>query len=169
MVPVLLLNVTVVALTVFWKAAPPLLVMVKVPISVPTAPLTFTAAVLLKVTFDELPLLTPLIAPVLIGVAAPLPNVKVTPSLIVTAPNVIVPVPAVIVVSAVTVVLLLPRFTLWLVAEIVPATDLLEGAVAVTPPVKLELSPESFPNVRAPVLLNVVAEVMLTPALKVML
>ena len=44
--------VTVAAPTVLWNVTPPDLVIVMVPINVPTAPLTVTAPVVLKVTFD---------------------------------------------------------------------------------------------------------------------
>ena len=52
-VPVVAVKVTVVALTVELKVAPPELVMVMVPMLVPTAPLTVTAPVVLKVMLDE--------------------------------------------------------------------------------------------------------------------
>ena len=51
-VPVVLVSVTVVAASVLWNVAPPDWVIVMVPILVPTAPVTVTVPVVLKVTFD---------------------------------------------------------------------------------------------------------------------
>ena len=52
-VPVVLVRVTVVATVVLWNVTPPDLVIVIVPILVPTAPDTVTAPVVLMVRFDE--------------------------------------------------------------------------------------------------------------------
>ena len=74
------------------KVIPPEFVTVSAPISVPIAPLTVTTPAVLKVIFEGLPPATPVIELSVIGVAAPAPKVKVTPSLSVTAPSVICPV-----------------------------------------------------------------------------
>ena len=83
------------------KSIPPELVTVNVPISVPIAPLTVTAAVVLIVRFDLGPLATPLIDVNVIGVAAPAPKTSVIPSATVAAPNEILPVPELKVVLAI--------------------------------------------------------------------
>ena len=74
------------------KVIPPEFVTVSAPISVPIAPLTVTTSVVLKVIFEGLLPATPVMEARVIGVAAPVPSVKVTPSLSVTAPSVIRPV-----------------------------------------------------------------------------
>ena len=84
--PVVLVKVTVVASTVLLKVVPPELVMVSVPISVPMAPLTVTAPVVLIVMLDEEPPVVPLIEERLIGLALPLPIVKYAPFANVVAP-----------------------------------------------------------------------------------
>ena len=73
------------------KVIPPELVMVKVPISVPIAPETVIADVVLKVIFDLALPAVPEIELNVIGVAAPAPRTKVAPSSRVTAPRVIRP------------------------------------------------------------------------------
>ena len=82
------------------KSIPPEFVTVNVPISVPIAPLTVTADVVLIVKFDLGPLATPLTEVNVIGVAAPAPRTSVMPSATVAAPNVILPVPELKVVLA---------------------------------------------------------------------
>jgi len=74
------------------KVAPPELVMVSVPISVPIAPDTSIVLRVLNVTLEAVPPVVPVIVVIDIGVAAPAPMVRVTPSDSVTAPVVIWPV-----------------------------------------------------------------------------
>ncbi len=75
----------------------------------------------------------------------------------VVLPSVIAPVEVPPTVAlAVTVTPVVPRLmTAVSAAEIVPAMRLLDGAVAVTPPVNAVLSVASLPSVNVPVLLNV--------------
>jgi len=74
-VPVVSVKVTVLAPTVLLKVVPPELVIVRVPILVPTAPLTVTTPVVLIVRF-ALPLDGPVTVVRLIGVATPVPMVR---------------------------------------------------------------------------------------------
>ena len=160
--PVVFVNVTVVAVTVLEKVVPPELVSVIVPISVPTAPLTLMTPVVFNVKFDTVPLAVPVTAPKLIAFAIPVPTVNVTLSANVALPNVIAPVelPPTVVLKP-TLTALVPRLiTPVPLAAIVPAIDLLLGAVAITPPVNVVLSVAESPNVTVPVLANVV-----TPAI----
>ena len=87
--PVVFVNVTVVALTAPLNVVPPEFVIVKVPMSVPIAPETVTAPAVFSVRLEALPLATPETVVMLIGVAAPAPTVSVLPSEIVIAPKVI--------------------------------------------------------------------------------
>ena len=87
--PVVFVNVTVVALTAPLNVVPPELVIVKVPMSVPIAPEAVTAPVVLIVMLEAEPLATPDTVVMLIGVDAPVPTVNVLPSEIVIAPKVI--------------------------------------------------------------------------------
>ena len=100
------------------------------------------------------------------GVAAPVPIVIVKPLLMVALPSVICPVDAPPTVElAVTVTAVVPRLiTPVPKAEIVPAIDLLLGAVAITPAVNWVLSPAASPNVSVPVFLNSTAELGVAPA-----
>jgi hypothetical protein len=79
--------------------------------------------------------------------------------------NVIFPLPLLSVVFPVNVMVpAVPKLIAAFVVLIVPARLLLLGAVAVTPPVKVKLSPASSPIVRLPVLLKVTAFVIVPPA-----
>ena len=62
------------------------------PIFVPIAPLTVTTSLVLMVILDLTPVV-PLMELRVIGVAAPLPSVRVAPGLTVAAPKVIRPTP----------------------------------------------------------------------------
>jgi hypothetical protein len=75
-VPVVLVNVTVEALTVLLKVAPPEFVTVTVSMLVPTAPDTVTVPVVLKVRFEE-PEEYPVTDDIDMGVATPVPRVRV--------------------------------------------------------------------------------------------
>ena len=86
---VVLVIATVATLTAPLNVAPPELVIVKVPISVPIAPEAVTAPVVLIVTLDAEPLAVPETLDKLIALAIPVPKVKVTPSAKVVAPKVI--------------------------------------------------------------------------------
>ena len=88
-VPVVLVNATVAAFTVLLNVVPPEFVIVRVPMSVPTAPETVTAPVVLIVKLEAEPLATPETVVMLIGVTAPAPTVSVFASEIVIAPKVI--------------------------------------------------------------------------------
>ena len=92
-VPVVLLRVTVVAATVLEKVVPPELVMVRVPISVPTAPLTETAPAELMVRLDDVPLGVPETLDKFTAPAPELVSVRLALSARVRAPKVMVPVP----------------------------------------------------------------------------
>lgn len=72
---VVLVIATVAASTVLLKVVPPELVIVMVPIRVPTAPLTVTAPLVSKVRL-AVPLAGPVTVVRLTGVAAPAPKVK---------------------------------------------------------------------------------------------
>ena len=128
---------------------------VKVPVPRLTV-LAVTVPVVLRVKPDPAPPL--LTVPKVMGVAAPVPIVSVKPLLMVALPSVICPVDAPPTVElAVTVTAVVPRLiTPVPKAEIVPAIDLLLGAVAITPAVNWVLSPAASPNVNVPVFPNVV-------------
>ena len=159
--------VKVAALTVLANVVPFELVSVIVPISVPTAPLTLMTPVVFNVKFDTVPLAVPVTAPKLIAFAIPVPTVNVTLSANVASAKVMVPVePPPTVAFAVTAIAVLPKLmALVPLAAIVPAIDLLLGAVAVTPPVNVSVSDASFPKVTVPVLVKVTAFVIVPPAL----
>ena len=70
-----------------------------------------------------------------------------------------------IVVLSVTVTGLFKLITPVPAAEIVPATEIEAGAVAVTPPVKARLSLAASPKTKAPVSLKVTAFVIVPPLL----
>ena len=160
--PVVFVSVTVFALTAPEKVAPPELVKVTVPMSVPIAPDTETAPVVFKVKFDALPAAVPVTELKLIGAATPVPTVNVVPSAKVAAPKVICPVEDPPTVElAVTLIGVLRLITPVPAAETVPAKLILEGAVAITPPVKAELSVASLPKVSVPVFAKVVAPAIL--------
>ena len=150
---------TVAALTVLLKVMPPELVMVRVPISVPIAPPTVTAPVVLIVKFDADPPSIPLIDDKLIAFAIPVPMVRVIPSAIVVAPKVMVPValpPNVLLARTLTAVVPKLIMLVVLLAAIVPARYFVLGAVAVKPLVKVNVPPLA-PSVKVPVLLKVTA------------
>ena len=88
-VAVVLVIATVATLTAPPNVAPPELVIVKVPMSVPIAPEAVTAPVVLIVTLDAEPLAVPETLDRLIALAMPVPKVNVTPSTKVVAPKVI--------------------------------------------------------------------------------
>jgi hypothetical protein len=91
-VPVVAVNVTVAALTVLENVVPPDLVTVTVPISVPTAPLTVTAPVVLIVKLEVGLPAVPVTEDKLNIFPIPVPTVRVTSFAKVAAPNVIFPV-----------------------------------------------------------------------------
>lgn len=128
------------------------------PIFVPIAPFRITAPVDVTVRLLTAPDAVPVTDPKVIAFAIPVPTVNVTELAKVALPNVMAPVdvpPTVVVPPTVTEVV--PRLITPVPAEVtVPLIDLLEGAVAVTPPVKARVSPPS-PKVSVPVLLKVVA------------
>ena len=127
--------------------------------SVPTAPLTVTAPVVLIVRLETVPLSVPVTVDKVIDVAAPAPTVNVAPSARVAAPKVICPVdvpPTVELPPTLTPVSESPKvITPDPAAVTVPFKLILLGAVATTPPVNAVASPP-FPRVTVPVLENVV-------------
>ena len=142
------------------------LVMVMVPMSVPTAPVTMTALVVLMVKLLTVPAAVPVTAARLIALAMPVPTVRVTLSARVALPRSILPVVAPpTVASAVTETPVLPpprvMVLVPVVAAIVPAMLTEEGAVAVTPSTKVVLSAASLPRVTVPVFRKVVVPAML--------
>ena len=150
---VLSLKVIVAALTVLENVVPPDRVIVTVPMSVPTAPLTVTAPVVLIVKLEAVPLAVPVTEDKLNVFALPVPTVKVTPSAKVAAPNVIFPVdvpPTVEFPETVTPVV--PKLITPVPAAVIVQLIVLElGAVAVTPPVNAVVPTK----VTVPVLANV--------------
>ena len=88
-VAVVLVIETVAAFTVLLNVVPPEFVIVKVPMSVPIAPETVTAPIVLIVILELEPFAVPEILDKLIAFAIPVPKVKVTPSTKVVAPKVI--------------------------------------------------------------------------------
>ena len=167
-VPAVLVSDTVAASTVLLKVVPPELVSVSVPMSVPTAPVTLTAAVVFSVRFDAVPPAVPLTLPSVSGVAAPVPTVRVLLSARVALPSVIWPVEAPpTVASSVTLTAVVPRLmTAVPAALMVPAMFFDDGAVAVTPPVNARLSAAASPSVSVPVLRKLTALVIVPPALR---
>ena len=139
------------------KVVPPELVMVRVPILVPTAPPMATSPVVLIVRF-ALPLTGPVTVVSVIGVAAPAPTVRLLFRLI--APVVIWPVdapPMIDVPPMLTAVPLSPKVITPVPAAVtIPFTVIALGAVATTPPVKLMVSALSLPKAKVPVLAKVV-------------
>ena len=88
--PVVFVKATVAAFTVEPKVVPPLLVRVRVfKAFAPMAPLVVTAPVVLMVKLEVPADVCSVTVLKLMGVAAPVPTVKVWPSLIVVEPNVI--------------------------------------------------------------------------------
>ena len=73
------------------KVVPPLLVIVRVPMSVPTVPVTLTGAAVLSVRLDAVPPAVPDTVARSIGVAAPAPTVSVVLSARVAGPRRIAP------------------------------------------------------------------------------
>ena len=148
--------VTVLAVTVLWKATPPDWVMVMVPMSVLTAPATVTAPVVSSVRLLTVPSAVPVTEPKVMALAMPVPTVRVTPSANVAFPKVIAPVdvPPTIE-SPTTATGLVPRLMTPIPAAVMfPLIVLLDGAVAMTPPVNAELPPD--PMVTTPVFSKVV-------------
>ena len=149
--------VTVAALTAPLNVVPPDCVIVKVPMSVPTAP-AVTAPKVLRVRLLANPAAVPVIDPRVMILLIPVPTVRVTLSTRVAFPIVIAPVdvpPTSDVPPTFTPVV--PRLiTPVPAAVIVPLMVLLEGAVATTPPVNPIVSPPS-PSVTVPVFPKVVA------------
>lgn len=144
------------------------------PIFVPIAPFKITAPVDVTVRLLTAPAAVPLTDPKVIAFAIPVPTVRVTPLAKVAFPKVMAPVdvpPTVVVPPTVTEVV--PRLITPVTAAVmVPLMALLEGAVAVTPPVKARASavgnPPS-PKVKIPVLLKVVipAIVLFAPVIEI--
>ena len=157
---VLLLNVTVAALTVLLNVVPPDWVMVTVPISVPTAPPMVAVPVVLIVILEAVLPAVPVTDERLKVLAIPVPTVSVTPSAKVAAPKVICPIevpPTVELPPTLIPVLLSPNvMTPTPAAVTMPFKLIALGAVAITPPVKLIVSP-SLPKVTVPVFEKVVA------------
>ena len=85
--PVVFVNVTVVALTAPLNVVPPEFVIVKVPMSVPILELNVTPATELMVIFDDEPEAVPVTEFTVIRAGPPLPKVNVTPSRSVTLPS----------------------------------------------------------------------------------
>jgi len=135
MVPVVLVNVTVAASTVLENVVPPDLVTVTVPISVPTAPLTVTAPVVLIVKLETEFNAVPVTEDKEIGVSAPAPTVNVLLSDKVAAPIVICPVDAPPIVESPVIETVPKVITPVPAALTVPLIVLELGAVAITPPV----------------------------------
>jgi len=128
----------------------------------PILPLTLMVAVLFKVRSAVLALVASSTELRLIGEATPVPIVKVLASAMVVAPKVIAPVEVPpMLVSAVTATGLFKSITPVPAAVIVPATEILDCVVAVTPPVKAVLEPARLLIVKLPVLLKLLAPVML--------
>ncbi len=157
--------VAVAAATVLWKVVPPELVMVKSPISVPTAPATVTAPVVLMVKLLDVPDAVPVTAAILIVLAMPVPTVSVTPSSRMALPRVIVPVDVpptkpladlmfIAVSESPRVIIPMPA------AVTVPMRLIAEGLVAMMPPVKLKTSEPALPKVSEPLLPKVVSPAM---------
>ena len=149
--------VTVAALTAPLNVVPPDCVIVKVPMSVPTAPATVTDPNVLRVRLLANPAAVPVIDSRLMILLIPVPTVRVTLSARVAFPIVIAPVdvpPTSDVPPTFTPVV--PRLiTPVPAAVIVPLMVLPEGAVATTPPVNPIVSPP-LPSVTVPVFPNVV-------------
>ena len=143
--------VTVAALTAPLNVVPPDCVISRVPVP-RLAVLAVTVPVVLRVKPDPAPPL--LTDPKVIAFAIPVPTVSVNPLLIVASPSVIAPVDAPPTVAfAVTVTGVVPRLIAPVPnAEIVPAINLLLGAVAITPAVNWVLSPAASPSVSVPAL-----------------
>ncbi len=121
----------------------------------PSAPLTVIAPVVFNVKLDELAVVVLLTELKLIGVAAPVPTIKVLLSLSVVAPKVICPVdvPPMVVLSRTFTV---PKLIIPIpAAEIVPSTLTCEGAVAVTPPINAVVLDAALLIVTEPKLLKV--------------
>ena len=161
---------TVVASTVSLKVVPPLLVIVIVPISVPTASATATTPVVSMVKFDGLPASVPSTASRLMALAIPVPTVKVASSARIASPRSIRPVaepPILALAVTATAVSASPNVIVLapVVAAIVPAILRADGAVAVRPPLKVMLSVASLPKVTAPVFRNSVSVDIVPPAL----
>ena len=134
------------------KVTPPELVMVRVPMSVPTLPLKVTTSVVLIVMCDLAPAAVPEIELKVIGVAAPAPSVKVAPSSKVTAPKVIRPVVGlrVVLTSKRTGTLMNSSLA---VAERVWALIVTAEVLAIDrPPTKLKVSVAKSPKRMVPVL-----------------
>ena len=85
--PVVLVNVTVVAFTAPLNVVPPEFVIVKVPMSVPMLELNVTPATESMVIFDCVPEAVPATEFTVISAGPPLPKVNVTPSSKVTLPS----------------------------------------------------------------------------------
>ena len=165
-VPVVLVMVVVAVSTVLWNVVPPELVMVRFPMSVPTAPANITAPVVLTVKLSAVPPAVPVTAAILITLAMPVPTVSVTPFSRMALPRVTVPVDApptkpladlmfIAVSESPRVIIPMPA------AVIVPMRLIAEGLVAMTPPVKLKTSEPAFPKVSEPLLPKVVSPAML--------
>ncbi len=159
---------TAAASTVDWNVTPPELVIVTVPMSVPTASATVTTPVVLSVRFDEVPKAVPDTASRLMALPIPVPTVSVTLSASVTSPRSIRPVaapPTAALAVTDTPVFASPSVIVLAadVAATVPAIDTELGAVAVTPAVNVSVSPASLPKVSAPVFENVVAVSIVPP------
>ena len=137
------------------------MVMVRFLISVPIAPATVTAPVVLMVKLLDPGEANPVTAARLIVLAMPVPTVRVTLSSRMALPRVMVPVeapptkplPSLMVIAvpeSPRVIIPAPA------AVIVPLRLIAEGLVAMMPPVKLKTSEPTFPKVSKPLLPKVV-------------
>jgi len=132
--------VTVPAVSVEPKVAVPELVRVTEPRSVPTAPVTLTAPRVSKVMAEVAPPAVPLMAPVVMGVVAPAPRVRLAPSARFSAGKVMAPVlvPPIWLEPETVSGLVVARLSTpapWAAREM-PAKEMDEAAVAVRPPSK---------------------------------
>ena len=137
----------------------PELVIVTVPISVSKLLLIKTEPVVLIVILEAEPPAVPLIEERLIGLAIPVPMVRVTPSSNVVALRAMIPVdPPPKNVSARTLTGVMPNEIRFVpnVTEIVPERNLVLGDSAVKPLLKTRVPPLA-PKVKVPVLLKITA------------
>ncbi len=164
-VPVAETMVTVSAVSVDPNVAPPTLVSVTEPRSVPTAPVTLVAPRVSKAMEEVAAPAVPLMAPVVTGVAAPAPRMRLAPSASWMAGRVMAPVlvPPIWLAPETLTGLVVARLSTpvpWAETE-APARVMEEGAVAVRPPSKA-MVPE---NATEPVLSRVTGAVTAIPVM----
>ena len=144
--------IPVAASTVFWKVVPPELVILRLPISVPTVPVTEAVPKVLMVKLLADPPAVPAIAAKLTALLIPVPTVRVAPFSIIEFPNVMAPVdipptkafPFLIRSGAFKFITPVPS------AATVPIRLINDGLEAVTPPLKLNKSVPALPRVNVP-------------------